>query len=530
MEENKLPWDSGELADSLHSQSEVRKSEEEKDFYYPEGPKDFILNLGQQATLDWLVPFCTRDSVHPAGKFRWVLLEGWAGTGKTFTLNRVVEAVRKIDRNIVFGMTAPTHKAVRQLKKHSELKDQLEFGTIHSFLGLVEKINALTGKVTYELDWESKKERKIDSVDVLITDESSMLRDDLFNHMDDTLRNRRDIIIIFTGDGQQIPPVRDDEDRKNGTNINAIPFVEAQRSSRKIAHLQLTDIIRQGAGNPIIEYSARIRENIKQPKVPVETTLLEDGTGIQLLPRKLEGEDGLRAVFLRYFDTPEFQQDPDYVKVIAYTNDTVDYFNKEIRLLINKAEVLPRIIAGEKLIMDKPLLKKDKVILSNNEELDVIEVELSSLEITYKYIAPGQSGFKKIADDAGPKIEDRTLKVETYFARCVTQDDRVFLLHIIHENSVAEFDKAKDSLKSAALKNFDRFDKSAMWREFYKLDSYFGWVKYNYAITAHKSQGSTYQYCISMEWDIERVRDFEERNRIRYVAGTRASKKLYIVK
>jgi ATP-dependent exoDNAse (exonuclease V) alpha subunit len=55
-------------------------------------------------------------------------------------------------------------------------------------------------------------------------------------------------------------------------------------------------------------------------------------------------------------------------------------------------------------------------------------------------------------------------------------------------------------------------------------------VKYNYAITAHKSQGSTYENVIVIEPDIDANSKIVERNRIKYVAYTRAKSLLFIVK
>jgi len=74
------------------------------------------------------------------------------------------------------------------------------------------------------------------------------------------------------------------------------------------------------------------------------------------------------------------------------------------------------------------------------------------------------------------------------------------------------------------------FDRKEMWKQFYALEKPFANVNYNYCITAHKAQGSTYNYCISMEWDIDQNRSIPERNRIRYVAATRARNKLFVVR
>jgi ATP-dependent exoDNAse (exonuclease V) alpha subunit len=72
-------------------------------------------------------------------------------------------------------------------------------------------------------------------------------------------------------------------------------------------------------------------------------------------------------------------------------------------------------------------------------------------------------------------------------------------------------------------------ERSEMWRHYFYLDGIFAKVKYNYAVTAHKAQGSTYTNCMLAMWDIVKNPRLEERNRIIYVGATRARNMLYIV-
>src|ERR1700761_5122854 len=336
--------------------------------------KKYTLNEGQQTALDYLVPFCLRENTDGYVK---VLLNGYAGTGKTFTINRVVEAVRSVNRNINFGITAPTHKAVRVLKRHSELADALDFGTIHSFLGLKQVLELQkdnTYKVAYKPDFNPKNQRKIDGIDVLIVDESSMLPDELFGYIEDEQRSGY-LRVIYMGDEKQIPPVG----KKQATGeTNAIPFLPARQQSHRIYVLNLTEPQRQAKESPIIMYSVAIREQSMRQKIDFEFTP-EMTDHLELFSPKGQLER-MRQIFREYFCTEAFEQDQDYAKVIAYRNDTVDYFNKEIRLLINNADTLPRIIEDEKLIMDEPLIEDKKVLLHTNEEVRTKNVTIDEVK------------------------------------------------------------------------------------------------------------------------------------------------------
>jgi ATP-dependent exoDNAse (exonuclease V) alpha subunit len=80
--------------------------------------------------------------------------------------------------------------------------------------------------------------------------------------------------------------------------------------------------------------------------------------------------------------------------------------------------------------------------------------------------------------------------------------------------------------------------RNKLWVAYFKVDRVFAAVKHNYALTCHKSQGSTYENCMMIDWDINmnikmqggKDIKLEERNRIKYVAATRAKQKLFIVK
>ena len=71
-------------------------------------------------------------------------------------------------------------------------------------------------------------------------------------------------------------------------------------------------------------------------------------------------------------------------------------------------------------------------------------------------------------------------------------------------------------------------DKS--WLHYYNFLRRYADVNYSYAITAHKSQGSTYNTTFVLEDDINMNLDVVERNRIKYTAYTRASKKVYVLR
>ena len=196
-------------------------------------------------------------------------LEGYAGTGKTTLISTWIEWVLNTKRTIQIAMTAPTNKAVRQLYKTAEYTHtNLIYGTIHSLLGLKEKKND-DGEQVFEKDWGV--EAKIDTVKVLVIDETSMLADELFELIYPYVE--KGLQIIFVGDPMQNPPIG---------KTDCIPFSPEMRREYGIEHFRMTKILRQAEGNPIIETSMHIRENIMKhnPLRGFEVDkITEDGRG-----------------------------------------------------------------------------------------------------------------------------------------------------------------------------------------------------------------------------------------------------------
>ena len=502
---------------------------------FEEPKKTYTLNQGQLEAFNWLVPFCLGEDME--GDYRKALLEGYAGTGKTFLISRIVEEVRRAARQkgfyVNFGVTAPTHKAVKVLKKASDFADQVDFGTIHSFLALKEHIDLRTGKVSYKPDYDNKfKPRKIDGVNVLIADESSMLHDQLFEYIEEEQRSNFSLRVIYMGDRKQIPPVREKDDPARGED--AIPFKPERQKSHHIKVLSLTEPQRQAADSPIIMYSVAIREAESNQLVTYDFKEEEKEHIERMIPK--HNMEKMREIFLNYFDTLAFNADPDHAKVIAWTNKTVDWANREIRLLINKADTLPKIVENEKLLMEEPLMirekgeKEAKVAIAKNMDIMAVNIRVEDITLGYWLLPSNPTERNKAILEHGEAKFRKNITLKAYKCVLIDEEGKQYPVNIIHEESEEAFQEIRGAMKTQALKCQDKFEQLEMWRQYYKIAENFAWVAYNYAITAHKSQGSTYQYVISMEWDIEQNRDLSERNRIRYVAATRPKQKLWVIR
>jgi exodeoxyribonuclease-5 len=457
------------------------------------------LNSDQKKAFDELRDFISNkddDSIY--------VLKGWAGTGKTYCISLLVkyvlEVMHKNSSWYKIAVTGPTNKSVRVIKRTSGLiNPRIVFQTIHKLLGLTEKITH-DGKQEFVNQGDFRPQ--IHTVRLLIIDEVSMLNDDLFH---DIIKFRDKVKIICMGDPAQIPPVG---------KPDCIPFIPEVAEEYGIKTLELKQIMRQKEGNSIIESSVAIRSDLGRRNNPVEpvSTVNDKGEGVEFMNlNSVEMRKGFSSVLANYFKTKEFEEDSEYAKVIAWRNKTVATMNDLIRKVIYGEEATKsKILIGEKLIANNPVIQEGMVLLNTNEEFTVEQFDIRTENI------------KSMLDPYSLKY---------YETEVAYLDDegkkRKVWIEILHEESEWEFKKRADELKKIAI---EKKGKDKSWIAYYDFLRKFADVNYAYAITAHKSQGSTYTTTFVLEDDIDMNLDIIERNRIKYTSYTRSSKKLYVLK
>lgn len=459
-------------------------------------PDISILKEQQRVAFDLMWNFLMRDG---GGYF---LLKGYAGTGKTFTISRLIEKILFMFPEHRIAFTAPTNKAVKELYKAAEYKHtNQDFLTIHRLLGLKEQINK-DGHIEFKPDF--KFPPSIVEKTVLIIDEVSMLQDDLFEMIDRYVPSN-ELKVILMGDPAQIPPVG---------RVESLALTEAGQLKHGIEVYTLTDIQRQALDNPIIETTFKIRNSIGRPvSFPSrESKLLDNGSGVLFIDRQNKDEGYLFTdVLEKYFTSENFKQDSDFCKIIAWRNATVGLFNDIVRKMIYKQKTLPRIMEGEKLIANGPIFEQEYIIFSTNDEMEVIS-------------------YTEDADD----INNGMYSIRYYKAlvkyRTPDNIERKRIINIVHGDSMETYKTMVDMLRKAAISKVKgSWEASSAWEDYYLFQQRYADVGYNYAITGHKSQGSTYGRVFVLEGDINFNRNIVERNRIKYTACSRPKHQLFIV-
>jgi exodeoxyribonuclease-5 len=280
--------------------------------------------------------------------------------------------------------------------------------------------------------------------------------------------------------------------------------------------------MRQKEGNAIIDSSVAIRSNIGSPQPQVEpiTNLNEKGEGIEFLNlNSPETRRNFSERLKEYFKTDRFAKDSEYAKIIAWRNKTVDTMNGIIRNVIYGEEArTSKILLGEKLIANNPVIQEGYVVLNTNEEFTVTAFDVKTDNLRFM--------ISKNPDDEPVEITIKYYDTDVVYISDNDEEIKVGI-EILHEDSEAEFNKFANVLRLRAIEKRGA-DKS--WLHYYNFLRRYADVNFAYAITAHKSQGSTYNTTFVLEDDINMNLDVVERNRIKYTAYTRASKKVYVLR
>lgn len=484
------------------------------------------LNEDQLRAFNDMVDFIDSDDA-------MYVLKGYAGTGKTFMIQRFIKYFlnRKYSQGI--AITAPTNKAVKVIKAgaaYGKNSHRVDFMTIHALLELKEKITS-TGQLTFVPETNKplkvrgrKVKPRIENFKIVIVDETSMLSHSLFrsllNYAYHESAGKR-VKIIFLGDPAQIPPIGEK---------GSIPFLPS--NDYKFRKGLLSEIMRQAEGNPIIQASFALRDNLeKSQPIPVLTTDTNDaGKGII----HLDASDQKKREYLRDFILPllfekEFVEDPDFAKVIAWRNKTVDLMNSLIRKPLFGWDI-DDIVVGEKLIINKPIVdEKKRPIFQSSDEVEVVDAVVTTLDIHVKGVENDKQPKKDndFMSNVFQDISKHTHNFKVYECRVKMSGGKTTSpLTLLHKDSKDHYNEILKKLKKHALK----LRTSEAWVSYYTFMRQFADVSYNYAITAHKAQGSTYKNVVILEEDLDANANIIERNKIKYTAYSRAAETLYVLK
>ena len=408
-------------------------------------------------------------------------LVGAAGTGKTYLVKALIKNCRYSYSTI--GLSAPTHKACRVLHESIGITN-IKPNTLQSDLGL--RLNFDVDKFDYNNPpFDPKGRVKIGDYKLYIIDEASMINKQLCMFLEKTCKNNN-CKIIYIGDSSQLAPVNE----KYSYAFNNIKL------------FTLNQIVRQGEDNPISYLLDLLRFDIKHRSF----TFLEYITKNRINFNE-DNTKGYKVCTSQEFDNIVYNNfndealtnNIDFAKIIGYTNNNVSNWNKFVR----------------------------NAIIKNSEE----------------YI------LKDVVNYVHPKYQLKGFMIRFTAIHGGYNTTPLFVVDHKDIGNMMLYVKISNDLITTA-KNANTRLRSQKWKEYYDFKEncllltniissdgkilFSRDLDYGFALTAHKSQGSTFDTTFVDVNDIvfdkygQPYTDAEEINRRLYVACSRASNKLYL--
>lgn len=420
-------------------------------------------------------------------------LAGYAGTGKSTMIKKILDNYR-------YGVvvSAPTHKAKKVIMNTTGKSGQ----TLHGLLGLRPDVD-LDNFNPNDPKFNPIAVPKITDYNLVIIDEASMINKELYELIIDKVRGTR-TKVLFMGDPAQIPPVGEKE---------SIVFDVADKHFH-----QLTKIERQNDSNPLMFVYDALRNNLNRIDGGFKriSETIDSGEGVVFTTDKRAFR---KAVLNKYTDI-EFKKDTDFCKLIAWKNDTVKASNQIIRqqLLGKDTDIIE---VGD-------LLMGYRSITDEKQRYNIIENSADYLVIEKSGLEENDQGIRGYRVKLRENLARGEFKYQDVFIVNTRDHDNLHLYAEMHD-----FFRDMGKVSKKNWKNYYEFRRKNM--IMVAIDKYRNGqyrksadvivkdIDYGYAITGHKSQGSTYSHVFVMENDINDNWVLKERNQIKYVALTRPS-------
>ena len=406
----------------------------------------------------------------------FMIIQGSAGTGKSTIVKAITDYLS--DSNHSFALAAPTGKAAKVMQS----KTGHSAKTIHSLIYNSEQLENGYGVKL------SRKTNMSQAICVYIIDEASMISDkqsssekfvsgtpllsDFIKYVKEGNKQNK---IIFIGDIYQLPPVGSLE-----SPALSLDYLKGQKNLKgKMA--VLTEVKRQGSDSYILKNATNLRKSI------------ENGYFFQGIESERINNRSTGALykFVELFEKENFGK----VALIAWTNKDVNWFNNAIRTRLGFDN--SKLCVGDQVSMHQNWIGNGHFILKG--ETGIIR-QINTMEIY-----------------AGMNFATAEIEFTDHKGSPFQITSKVLIESLTSETGDIGFEN-ENTLFAEAMKRNGAFRQSKSIAD----DKYLSALRlrYAYATTCHKAQGS--------EWEHVILHPYMNKDlRWQYTAITRASKELY---
>lgn len=442
----------------------------------------------QTAMLQTVADFLTSDD----GDI--LVVNGYAGTGKTTAVAAVVSALASVELSTV--LLAPTGRSAKVLSQYAGRPAS----TIHKHIYRQKSFGA-DGFGQFSL--APNKARNT----LFIVDEVSLIginsdggsafgTGDLLADLVSFVRAGTDCRLLLLGDAAQLPPV----------GLDASPALSEEYMSvfGGVSFVTLTTVVRQEAGSGILENATMLRELLRSAFQGGD--LQADALGLKSFPDvvRISGGELLETLSDAYARYGE-----DEVVVLCRSNKRAGRYNMGIR-----AQVLYR---------EEQLVRGDKLMVVKNHYLSDFEGS--------DYIANGDIArlvwIRHFEERYGLHFADACLAFPDYGNQEV---EMKVLLDTLTSDAPSLGYAESQALYQGVMEDYAHITTKKKRYEAVRSDPFYSalQIKYAHAITGHKAQGGQWP-CVFIDNPIWQDVLTEDDIKWLYTAITRAQSQVYLV-
>ncbi len=283
-----------------------------QDFTFADGTKvkaPFRPNAQQVDALNEMDRFMKSDETS-------MTLSGYAGTGKTSLMEMIAKKGQKQHRPVMF--CASTNKAAAVLNSRVA-KAGFKASTLNKVFGISVEVDSTKAYNARNLV-NNLKDVDITPGATIIIDEASMINEENYRILNN-IAKRMSLKIIYVGDEAQLAPVNEDKISK--------VFRNGEGKVIRLTQVERTD------DNAILKEATDIRNG--KPLSGV-SSFNSKGEGVAYISP--EHQNAIGEVIGQY--VKGLKDNPNYFRILAYTNKAVTAYNNQVRELLGYTTSIPQ--------------------------------------------------------------------------------------------------------------------------------------------------------------------------------------------
>lgn len=411
-------------------------------------------------------------------------LSGYAGTGKTSLMEMIAKKGQKQNRPVMFCAT--TNKAAAVLNDRVS-KAGFKASTLNKVFGINVEVDSSKAYNARNLV-NVLKDVDIMSGTTIIIDEASMINEENYKILNDIAKEHR-LKIIYVGDEAQLAPVNEDKISK--------VFRNGESKVIRLTQVERTD------DNAILKEATAIRNGEPLSKV---SSFNSKGEGVAYISP--QHQEAINEVIDKY--VKGLKQNPNYFRILAYTNKAVTAYNNQVRELLGYDSPIPHVgepMTGYANWGYEWRTKSYKFI--NSESYKVTQVGKPTTVQTKL-----DNGTPVVMQAIPITLEDSLGNIDTFDFMDIKNNAQ-------NRQSAMVLANEKKRLWNEARRAYGREAKAAIYAKINAIDSFLfvndniednshnllqaKTIDFGYALTIHKSQGSTFTNVLMDDVDVSRA-------------------------